>query len=156
ENVELRLNQVLERNRELERELERLQQKLAAAAGSDLAAQAVDLNGLKLLVARLDGGQAKALRDTVDQLKNKLGSAVIVLAAVNGDKVSLVAGVTKDYTERIKAGELVNVVAAQVGGRGGGRPDFAQAGGNDPSKLDAALAQVAPWVEQKLGRTVTA
>lgn len=156
ENVEVRLNQMLERSRELERELERLQQKLAAAAGSDLAAQAIDLDGLKLLVAKLDAGQAKALRDTVDQLKNKLGSAVIVLAASEGSKVSLVAGVTKDYTDRIKAGELVNTVASQVGGRGGGRPDFAQAGGNDPSKLDDALAQVVPWVEKKLGRSVTA
>lgn len=156
DNIEIKLNQVLDRSRQLEKELERLQQKLASAAGSDLAAQAVDLNGLKLLVARLDAGQAKTLRETVDQLKSKLGSAVIVLAAADGDKVSLVAGVTKDYTDRVAAGELVNVVAAQVGGRGGGRADFAQAGGNNPEALDAALEQVGPWVEQRLGRSVSA
>src|SRR5690606_1809728 len=156
ENIEVKLNQVLDRSRQLEKELERLQQKLASAAGSDLAAQAVDLNGLKLLVARLDAGQARQLRETVDQLKNKLGSAVIVLGTVDGGKVSLVAGVTKDYTNRIRAGELVNAIAAKVGGRGGGRPDFAQAGGNDPDGLDAALAQVASWVEQQLANTVSA
>jgi alanyl-tRNA synthetase len=156
ENLEIKLSQLLDRSRQLEKELERLQQKLASAAGSDLASQAVEVNGVKVLVARVDAGQAKALRETVDQLKNKLGSAVIVLAAADGDKVSLVAGVTKDYTDRVRAGDLVNAVASKVGGRGGGRPDFAQAGGNDPSALDDALREVPRWVEQRLLQTTSA
>ena len=98
----------------------------------------------------LDGADAKALRDTVDQLKNKLGSAVVVLASVNGEKISLIAGVSKDQVKRIKAGDLVNAVATQVGGRGGGRPDMAQAGGNDPAALDAALKSVPDWVREVL------
>ena len=150
ENIEVKLEQVLERNRELEKELERLQQKLASQAGSDLASGAVEIGGIKVLAARVDASQAKALRDTVDQLKNKLGSAVVVLGAAVGDKVTLVAGVTKDATARVRAGDLVNAVAEQVGGRGGGRPDFAQAGGSDASRLDEALASVPAWVEEKL------
>ncbi|MBD3669407.1 MAG: alanine--tRNA ligase, partial [Gammaproteobacteria bacterium] len=125
-----------------------LKSKLASSQGSDLASQAVDIGGIKVLAARLEGADVKTLRSTLDQLKNKLGTAAVVLAAVDGDKVSLVAGVTKDATDRVKAGELVNSVAQQVGGRGGGRPDMAQAGGSQPDKLDEALASVAAWVEQ--------
>nr|MBS0019343.1 alanine--tRNA ligase [Gammaproteobacteria bacterium] len=149
--LEDKVTQLLARNRTLEKELERLQGKLAAAQGSELAAQALDVNGLRVLAARIDGIDPKGLRETVDQLKQKLGSAVVVLATVVGDKVSLVAGVTPDGTEHIAAGPLVNFVANQVGGRGGGRPDLAQAGGNDPSKLDQALRAVPAWVKDQLG-----
>lgn len=150
-SLEDKVTQLLARNRTLEKELERLQGKLAAVQGSELAAQAVDVNGLRVLAARIDGIDPKGLRETVDQLKQKLGSAVVVLATVVGDKVSLVAGVTPDGTEHIAAGPLVNFVANQVGGRGGGRPDLAQAGGNDPSKLDQALGAVPAWVKDRLG-----
>jgi alanyl-tRNA synthetase len=150
EDVEDKVQQLIERGRKLEKELEQLKGRLASAAGSDLSAQATDVKGLKVLAARLDGADAKSLRETVDQLKNKLGSAAVVLAAVSGDKVSLVAGVTADYTQKIKAGDLVNMVAQQVGGKGGGRPDMAQAGGTDPAALDAALHSVSDWVRQQL------
>jgi alanyl-tRNA synthetase len=151
DDVEDKVQQVIERSRKLEKELEQLKGRLASAAGSDLSAQAVEINGLKVLAARLDGADPKSLRDTVDQLKNKLGSAAVVLAAVSGDKVSLVAGVTADNTQKVKAGELVNMVAQQVGGKGGGRPDMAQAGGIDPSGLEAALRSVPEWVRRQLG-----
>ncbi|HKJ94180.1 MAG TPA: alanine--tRNA ligase [Gammaproteobacteria bacterium] len=149
ENVELRVEQLVGRNRELEKEVERLKQKLASQAGSDLADGAVDVDGVKVLATRVEG-DGKSLRETCDQLKNKLGSAAIVLAAVDGDKVRLVAGVTKDLTDRVRAGDLVNAVAEQVGGRGGGRPDFAQAGGNDPAALVDALGSVAEWVRVRV------
>jgi alanyl-tRNA synthetase len=149
DNVTDKVSQLLERNRTLEKELEQLKGKLASSAGDDLQNQAVEVKGIKVLAARLDDLDPKALRETVDQLKNKLGSAAVVLATVSGNKVSLVAGVTKDQTNVIKAGDLVNSVATQVGGRGGGRPDMAQAGGDDPSKLDAALKAVPGWVEQQ-------
>jgi len=139
-----------ERNRELEKELERLKMKLAAAAGDDLLNSAVSIGGSKLLAARLDGIDAKALRDTMDQLRNKLGSCVLLLAAVADGKVSLVAGVSADLTARVKAGELVNFVALQVGGKGGGRPDMAQAGGTDAAALPAALASVQGFVAERL------
>jgi len=155
DNVELRLNQVLERSRQLEKELERLQQKLASAAGSDLGSQAVDIDGVKVLAAQVDASQAKSLRDMVDQLKSKLGSAAVVLAAAEGGKVTIVAGVTKDCTERLRAGELVNVVASQVGGKGGGRPDFAQAGGTQPENLEQALKSVPDWVRERLGQAAS-
>jgi alanyl-tRNA synthetase len=145
-----RVQQVLERNRQLEKEVNQLKGKLASNAGSDMASQAVDINGVKVLAARLDGGDAKALRDTVDQLKQKLGTAAVVLATVNGDKVNLAAGVTRDAIGRLKAGDLVNHVAVQVGGKGGGRPDMAMAGGNDPAALDGALASVKEWVRSKV------
>jgi alanyl-tRNA synthetase len=151
EDLDTKVEQLVERNRKLEKELEQLKSKLASSAGSDLASKAVDLNGVKLLAASLDGADPKSLRDTVDHLKNKLGSAVIVLAAVSGDKVSLIAGVTKDQTGKVKAGDLIKMVAEQVGGKGGGRPDMAQAGGNQPDALPGALESVRPWVEQKLG-----
>lgn len=149
--LEDKVAQLLARNRTLEKELERLQGKLAAAQGSELAEQALDVNGLRVLAAKIDGIDPKGLREAVDQLKQKLGSAVVVLATVAGDKVSLVAGVTPDGTAHIAAGPLVNFVASQVGGRGGGRPDLAQAGGNDPSKLDQALQAVPAWVKERLG-----
>ncbi len=150
EGLDEKVQQVLERSRQLEKELERLKSKMASAAGSDLAGQAIEVAGLKLLVARLDDADPKGLRDLVDQLKNKLGSAAILLAAVKDGKVSLIAGVTQDQTGRIKAGDLVNAVATRVGGKGGGRPDLAQAGGTDPSGLDAALSDVPGWVAQRL------
>lgn len=146
-----RVAQLVEKTRMLEKELQQLKDKLASSQGSDLAAQAVEIDGVKVLAARMDGADSRVLRDTLDQLKNKLGSAAVVLAAVDGDKVSLVAGVTKDQTGRLKAGDLVNVVATQVGGKGGGRPDMAQAGGNNPAALDSALASVEDWVKEKIG-----
>jgi alanyl-tRNA synthetase len=150
DDVDEKVLQLLERNRALEKELQQLKGKLASSQGSDLASQAVDVEGLKVLAARMEGADVKTLRDTLDQLKNKLGSAAVVLAAVNDGKVSLVAGVTKDRTGEIKAGELVNAVASQVGGKGGGRPDMAQAGGSQPENLDSALESVTGWVQQQL------
>jgi len=150
DDVDEKVSQVLEKNRALEKELQQLKGKLASSQGTDLAAQALEVDGIKVLAARLDGADNKVLRDTLDQLKNKLGSAAVVLGAVNGDKVSLVAGVTKDRTAQIKAGELVNAVALQVGGKGGGRPDMAQAGGTQPEHLDTALQSVADWVRGQL------
>ncbi len=150
EDLDDKVAQLIERNRRLEKALEQLKAKLASAAGSDLAGQAVDVDGVKVLAAKIEGADPKSLRDTMDQLKNKLGSAVVVLATVKGDKVSLVAGVTKDLTQRLKAGDLVRMVAEKVGGKGGGRPDMAQAGGNDPDALPEALAAVEPWVRAQL------
>jgi alanyl-tRNA synthetase len=150
DTVEEKVRQLLERMRKTEKELEQLKGKAASSQGSDLARQAVEVNGLKVVAARMDGADPKALRDTVDQLKNKLGSAAVVLATVTDGKVSLVAGVTNDFNPKVKAGELVNMVAQQVGGKGGGRPDMAQAGGTDPSRLEGALGSVRQWVEQKL------
>ena len=150
DDVEDKLAQLVDKNRKLEKELEQLKSKLASAAGSDMASTAIDINGVKVLATKLEGADVKALRETMDQLKNKLGKAVIVLASVAGDKVSLIAGVTKDTTDKVKAGDLVKFVAEQVGGKGGGRPDMAQAGGNDPSALPAALSSVEQWVAEKL------
>jgi alanyl-tRNA synthetase len=141
---------LLDNIRNLERELSKLKGKLASSQGDDLASAAVDVKGLKVLAARLDGADAKVLRDTLDQLKNKLKSAAIVLASVDGDKVQIAAGVTSDATGRVKAGDLVNFVAQQVGGKGGGRPDMAMAGGTNPAGLPQALAGVKDWVEQRL------
>ncbi|MEO7057787.1 MAG: alanine--tRNA ligase [Caldimonas sp.] len=146
--VPARVDQVLEHVRALEKELAALKGRLASSQGDDLAQRAVDIKGLKVLAARLDGADAKALRDTLDKLKDKLKTAVIVLAAVDGGKVQLAAGVTGDSTARVKAGEIVNFVAQQVGGKGGGKADMAMAGGTDPSHLEAALASVAGWVEE--------
>ncbi|MCX7902193.1 MAG: DHHA1 domain-containing protein, partial [Burkholderiaceae bacterium] len=141
---------LIEQNKALEKELARLRAKLAASQGDELAAQAQEVKGLKVLAARLDGADAKTLRDTLDQLKNKLKHAAIVLASVEGEKVHLAAGVTAEATSKIKAGELVNFVAQQVGGKGGGRADLAMAGGKDPARLPSALAAVRVWVEQRL------
>jgi alanyl-tRNA synthetase len=146
-----KVRQLLDRQRKLEKELEQLKAKLASSQGSDLAGQAVDVGGIKVLAANLEGVDPKALRDTMDQLKNKLGSAAIVLAAVQGDKISLVAGVTKDLTDRLQAGKLLQEVAQQVGGKGGGRADMAQGGGTEPAKLPAALAAVSGWVAREMG-----
>jgi len=137
-------------DRAKEKELARLKSKMASSQGGDLAAQAVDVKGIKVLAATLDGADARALRETLDSLKSKLKTAAIVLGSNEDGKVSLIAGVTADLTAKLKAGELVNFVAQQVGGKGGGRPDMAQAGGNDPSKLAGALQSVKGWVEQRL------
>ena len=144
-----RVAQLQESLRQAERELEKVNSKLAASQGDELAGQAIDVNGLKVLAARLDGADAGVLRETMDALKAKLKTAAIVLASVQGDKVSLIAGVTADSIGKVKAGDLVNFVAQQVGGKGGGKPEMAMAGGNDPSKLGAALAGVKDWVASK-------
>ena len=139
-------------NRELEKELARLKQKLATAAGGDLTASAVEVAGVKVLAATVDGADAKSLRDTLDQCRNKLGSSVLLLAAVDGDKVALVAGVSKDLTDRVKAGDLMREFAGRLGGKGGGRPDMAQGGGSDVAGLEAALQAVPDWVAAALGQ----
>ena len=145
----MKLQQVLENARRLEKELEQVKGKMASRAGAELSDQAELVNGIHVLARNMDGADPKTLRDTVDRLKDKLGTAVIVLGTVKDEKVNLVAGVTRDSTQKVKAGDLINFVAQQVGGRGGGRPDLAQAGGNDPSALQGALASVSGWVAQK-------
>ena len=137
-------------NRELERQLEQLKARMASSAGDDLSNQAIEINGKKVLIASLEGFNPKTLRDTVDQLKNKLGSGVVVLANSSEGKINLIAGVSKDLTASVKAGDLVNMVALQVGGKGGGRPDMAMAGGSDLEALPAALASVQLWLEERL------
>ncbi|MBK4733204.1 alanine--tRNA ligase [Noviherbaspirillum pedocola] len=149
EELTSRIHQVQDQVRQLERELNSLKAKMAASQGDELVNQAVDINGIKVLAATLNGADVAALRSTVDKLKDKLKSAAIVLAAVNDGKVSLIAGVTADATAKVKAGELVNFVAQQVGGKGGGRPDMAQAGGTDASGLPKALQGVADWVRER-------
>jgi len=148
DNLIDKLSAVLERNRQLEKQLEQLQAKAASAAGDDLSNSAVEVKGVKVLAARLDGQDGKALLALVDQLKNKLGRAVILLGSVHEEKVVLVAGVTKDLTGQLKAGDLMKQAAAAVGGKGGGRPDMAQGGGVDTAALDNALALTVPFVEQ--------
>jgi len=145
-----RIGQILDNVKNLEKELARLKSKLASAQGDDLVNQAVDINGVKVLAALLEGADAMGLRETLDKLKDKLKSAVIVLASVADGKVSLIAGVTADATAKVKAGELVNMVAQQVGGKGGGRPDMAMAGGTQPEHVAGALASVTAWVKAKL------
>jgi len=146
-----KISQTLERNKALEKELAQLKAKIASEAGSNLTDQAIDVNGVKVVVANLEGIDPKTLRDSVDEMKNKMQSGIVVLAtAVGEDKVSLIAGVTKDLTKKVKAGDLVNLVAAPVGGKGGGRPDMAMAGGNNPSALKEALALVEPWLAERL------
>jgi len=145
-----RIEQLQANNRSLEKQIEALKSKLASQTGGDLVSQAIEVKGIKVLAAKLDGANVKTLRDTVDQLKNKLGVAAVVLASSEGDKVSIIAGVTKAESKQISAGDLANLVAEQCGGRGGGRPDMAQAGGNQPENLDAALESVLPWVETRL------
>ncbi len=144
-----RVTQLQDSFRQAERELEKVNSKFAASQGDELATQAVDVNGIKVLAARLDGADAQVLRETMDALKAKLKTAAIVLASVQGDKVSLVAGVTADAIGKVKAGDLVNFVALQVGGKGGGKPEMAMAGGNNPAALGAALAGVKDWVASK-------
>ncbi|HBX37516.1 MAG TPA: alanine--tRNA ligase, partial [Pseudohongiella sp.] len=148
DGVAERVQQVVANLRSTEKELEQLKGKLASAAGSDIASSAVEVNGIKVLAQQVEGFDSKALRETVDKLKNKLGSAVVVLGCADGGKVALVAGVTQDLTDRIKAGDIVNSVAQQVGGKGGGRADMAMAGGSDAAALPAALASVIETVKQ--------
>jgi alanyl-tRNA synthetase len=145
-----RVAQIIDNVKALEKELSTLKSKLASSQGDELVTQAVDINGVKVLAVKMEGADAATLRETMDKLKDKLHSAVIVLAAVADGKVSLIAGVTADTTSKVKAGELVNFVALQVGGKGGGRPDMAQAGGTQPENLAAALAGVNAWVKSKL------
>jgi len=148
--VPARLGQVMEQVRSLEKELAALKGKLASSQGDELLQKAVDVKGLKVLAAVLDGADAKALRETMDKLKDKLKTAAIVLAAVDGGKVQLAAGVTADSIGKVKAGELVNFVAQQVGGKGGGKPDMAMAGGTDPTHLAKALDSVQGWVSERV------
>jgi alanyl-tRNA synthetase len=150
EDLPARVAQLADRVRVLERETDRLRDRLASGGGRDLAQTAVDVGGVKVLATRVDGADGKSLRTLVDQLRNRLGSGVVVIGAVEDDKVRLVAGVTPDLTRKLKAGALIRRVAEQVGGRGGGRDDFAQAGGTEPDKLDAALADVVRTVAETL------
>jgi len=150
DEVQNRVTQVLEQVRALEKEIAQLKGKLASSQGDDLLSQAVDVKGIKVVAARLEGADAKSLRETLDKLKDKLKTAAIVLAAVQDGKVQIAAGITADQVGRLKAGELVNFVAQQVGGKGGGKPDMAMAGGTDPSQLTPALASVQAWVAERL------
>jgi alanyl-tRNA synthetase len=150
QEIAAKIAQMQEHARTLEKELGRLKSRLASSQGDDLAAQAVTVKGVKVLSVALDGADAKTLRETLDKLKDKLKSAAIVLGSTEGGKVNLIAGVTSDLIGKLKAGELVNYVAQQVGGKGGGRPDMAQAGGTEPAKVPAALESVRAWVEQRL------
>ncbi len=149
-NIELKVEQIQKLNRELEKQVEQLKARLASSGSTDLSSQVTEINGVKTLVAELEGLESKDLRNTCDQLKNKLGSGIIVLATSNEDKVSLVAGVTKDLVDKVQAGDLVNTAAAQVGGKGGGRPDMAMAGGTQVENLDKALACIKPYLENLL------
>jgi alanyl-tRNA synthetase len=148
EAVSDRLSQILERSKALEKEVEELKSRIASASGDELAGQTFEVNGIKVLAARLDDVEPKALRDTVDRLKNRLGRSVVVIGGAGGGKVRLAAGISADLISRIQAGDLVNFVAQQVGGKGGGRPDFAQAGGSQPENLDRALDSVQGWVAE--------
>ena len=151
ENLEERVGQVVMRARELERELEKVRGKLAVQEGETLLGQAVDVEGLRVLAARCEAAGPKALREMLDRVRSRIEHGLVVLGSVDGEKVSLVAGVSKDLTDRVQAGPLINFVAGQVGGKGGGRPDMAQAGGNEPSNLEPALASVEGWVRERLG-----
>jgi alanyl-tRNA synthetase len=144
------MTQLLDQLHGLEKEMAALKGKLASAQGDDLLAAAVDVNGTQVLAATLAGADAKTLRETMDKLKDKLKTAAIVLASVDGGKVQLAAGVTGDRMDRLRAGELVNFVAQQVGGKGGGKADLAMAGGSQPARLDAALASVRGWVAERV------
>ena len=151
ENFEDRVEQVVMRARELERELEKLRGRLATHEGDELLDKAVEVDGLQVLAARCEAVGPKALREMLDRVRSRIDHGLVVLGSVDGEKVSLVAGVSRDLTDRVQAGPLVNFVAGQVGGKGGGRPDMAQAGGNDPSRLDPALESVAAWVRERIG-----
>jgi len=145
-----KLRSLLERQKKLERELESLKAKAASGATADLAGSAIDVRGVKVVASRLEGFDAKALRDAVDRLKQQLGNAVVVLAGVSGGKAALIAGVSDPLTGKVKAGELLSHVASQINGKGGGRPDMAQGGGDDGPALQQALSGVTDWVAQKL------
>ena len=151
DNLVEKLEQLSAQSRKLEKDLAALKTKLATAGSRDLAAEAVEVQGIKVLAVKLEGADAKSLRDSADQLKNKLGTSVVLLAAEDEGKIALVAGVSKDATAQVKAGDLMRHVAQQVGGKGGGRPDMAQGGGSDVAALEGALASVAPWVKEQLG-----
>ena len=153
DKVGSRVVQLTEQNRELNRELDRLKSQLASSTGDSLLSQAVDIGGIKVLAVEIDNADAKALRDSVDKMKDKLGTTAVVLAAKEDGKVRLIAGVSKDATDRIKAGDLVNHVATQVGGKGGGRPDLAQAGGTQPGNLSVALDSVPDWISMQLEKS---
>ena len=144
-----RLKQVQERNHQLEKELSALKSSMASSGSDSLLDKVNEVNGIKVISARMDDLDAGDLRDSIDHLKDRLGSAVVVLSSVDGDKVRIAVGVSKDLTTRIKAGNLVNFVASQVGGKGGGRPDFAQAGGNRPDLVDDALSSVLDWIAEQ-------
>jgi alanyl-tRNA synthetase len=150
EDVDEKVRELLERSRKLEKEVQQLKSKLARGRGGDLTSQAKDVGGIKVLAAQIEGADVKSLRDAVDTLKSKLGSSVIVLATVNEGKVVLVAGVSADLLTRMKAGEIAGAVAAQVGGKGGGRADFAQAGGTQPENLGKALEGVETLIRKQL------
>ena len=149
-NASSKVEQLVSRTKQLEKEIVQLKQELAAQAGSDLVNNTIEINGVKVLIADLGGVESKDLRGMVDELKNKMQSGIIMLATANGPKVGLIAGVTKDLVGRVKAGELVNMVAQQVGGKGGGRPDMAQAGGSQPENITVALDSVSLWLAEKL------
>jgi alanyl-tRNA synthetase len=149
QEVVARVTQILDNVKALEKELAALKSKLASVQGDELLAQAQDISGVKVLAARLDGANARVLRETLDKLKDKLHTAAIVLASVEDGKVSLIAGVTADTVAKVKAGELVNFVAQQIGGKGGGRPDMAMAGGTQPEHLAAALSSVSNWIKTR-------
>ena len=150
EQATAKVEQLLKRSKELEKELAAAKQALATGKATDHSADMQEVSGIKVLATRMDGADAKTLRDAVDRLKDKLQSGIVVLGSVEDGKVRLAAGVTKDLIGQIKAGDVVKPVAEQVGGKGGGRPDFAQAGGSDPAALDAALASVPGWVAEQL------
>ena len=145
--VDDRVQQLLERNRALEKDLDEVKARMATASGDVLSAKAVEINGVNVLAAALENIDAAAMRKLIDQLRSQLGSSVVVLASAESGTVRVAVGVSKDLIARIQAGNLVNFVAQQVGGKGGGRPDFAQAGGSQPENLDKALASVVPWVK---------
>jgi alanyl-tRNA synthetase len=147
-----KLDALVTQNRKLEKDLATLKTRLATAGSGDVLSQAVDVDGIKVLALNIEGADTKSMREMADQFKNKLGSAVVLLAAVEDDKVALIAGVTQDATSKVKAGDLMGYVAGQLGGKGGGRPDMAQGGGTDVAALDAALASVVPWVKSRLGQ----
>jgi alanyl-tRNA synthetase len=146
-----RVKQLLSRNKELEKELAAAKQALITGSGADLTDSVQEIAGIKVMASRMDGADAKTLRAAVDKFKDKLGSAIVILGSVNGDRVHLAAGVTKDNIDKIKAGDLIKPIAEQIGGKGGGRPDFAQAGGTDVAALDQALESAAAWVAEQLG-----
>ena len=150
DNVATKVSTLRLENRELSKEIARLKQKLASSAGGDLTADAVEVAGIKVLAANIDGADAGSLRDTLDQVKNKLGSGVILLSCVNDDKIALAAGVTKDLISRVKAGDLMREFAQRLGGKGGGRPDMAQGGGTDVAALPEVLKAVPEWVKSQL------
>ncbi len=149
-NLASKIKQLVDRQRETEKTLDQLRQKLSAQTSGSLADQAIEISGIRLLAACVEGADVKSLRDSVDRLKDQLAPAAVILATVDGDKVKLVAGVSKDLVEQLPANQLINVVAEKVGGKGGGRPDMAQAGGSNAAELDNALASVSAWVASKL------